>query len=662
LRHHSPRRLRPAIDSPRRSPPGAQAALLGLALYCLSQAAWANFCSGDSSERALTEARLLEAEPFSQPVTSDNINTGFLRSYNARVITCNRKRDTKGNEIEREITAGHVFPSSLEARNVKGHFSFLGLGIFSQLRYAYQLSRENGTWIVTVPIEFHWPTARMTDRVDLPGELVDELGLDQPGQICDPALVVPLPEDPRRVRQGHIRWSLNDAQVRAFEQEQRDHGVAPADIVSSRTAAEFAITGAAGFIDQDYDVSFYGSDTSCRVPRTLVVNGMSVLNHLRRHWKEQIAAIWNRPGFEIRPRFIRCEQAPKGTSNACDGASAAELAAWDKDETVWQVRFNLIPNHRPSFKRWVAKWNHMHTGSSTGTIGHELGHYLGLDDEYGENENGKKDCEILYPKADEHYIMCEAEAGRDGAMGLYPWIITRRYAIADEYQCKDDNDCDAGEFCDKGTVTVGRNQCVSLRSEEAACSRDGQCDTGMKCQGKPVGKCIFEASVALGRDCIKDAQCVTGSCNTDGACQCSSNTHCGGDAYCDKGGLLGVGQNTCVTLRAENASCSADDQCRSPAICKGKPAGRCVTESSVALGGGCTRDAQCQSNSCNTDGVCQCKDAGDCGDGRYCDTGSLGVGKNTCVREKPRGASCSADKQCTAGMECKGIVGFKTCK
>lgn len=129
-------------------------------------------------------------------------------------------------------------------------------------------------------------------------------------------------EDPRRVRQGYIEWRLNDAQVRAFEQEQRDHFVASADIVSSREQAAAAITGVAAFIDRDYDVSFDPDETSCRVPRTLVVDGMSAVNQLRRFWKEQIAAVWNRPGFEIRPRFIRCEQAPKGTADACDFASA----------------------------------------------------------------------------------------------------------------------------------------------------------------------------------------------------------------------------------------------------------------------------------------------------------------------------------------------------
>ena len=257
-------------------------------------------------------------------------------------------------------------------------------------------------------------------------------------------------------------------------------------------------------------------------------------------------------------------------------------------------------------------------------------------------------------KRSDHYIMCASAAGRAGAMGLYPWIITRRYAIADEYQCKEDTDCDEGEFCDKGTVTVGRNRCVSLRSEEAACSRDGQCDTGMKCQGKPVGKCIFEASVGLNGDCIKDAQCTTGSCNSDGVCQCSSNNHCGDGRYCDMGGLLGAGRNTCVALRAENDNCSADDQCRSPAICKGKPAGRCVTESSVPLNGACTRDAQCLSGSCSTDRVCQCKDNPDCGQGRYCDTGSLGVGRNTCVALRAENDNCSADDQCRSPAICKG--------
>ena len=103
---YSSAKTRLAMDSDSRAPTRARAALAGLSLCLVSQAASANFCSGDSSDRALTEARLLEAELFSQPVSGDSVNTGFLRSYNARVITCNRKRDTKGNNIEKEISAG----------------------------------------------------------------------------------------------------------------------------------------------------------------------------------------------------------------------------------------------------------------------------------------------------------------------------------------------------------------------------------------------------------------------------------------------------------------------------------------------------------------------------------------------------------------------------
>ena len=68
------------------------------------------------------------------------------------------------------------------------------------------------------------------------------------------------------------------------------------------------------------------------------------------------------------------------------------------------MRFNLDPNHRPSFKRWTFKWNHMHTGTEASTIAHEMADYLGLDDEYGEDDF-QEDCANVLASAPLNYIM-----------------------------------------------------------------------------------------------------------------------------------------------------------------------------------------------------------------------------------------------------------------
>ncbi len=143
--------------------------------------------------------------------------------------------------------------------------------------------------------------------------------------------------------------------------------------------------------------------------------------------------------------------------------------------------------------------------------------------------------------------------------------------------------------------------------------------------------------------------------------QCRNDRDCGKNHYCDKGWLT-IGKNQCVAFKAYGAGCSRDEQCKSPSICKGKPVGKCITEASVNLGGRCIKDAECKSGSCDKDGKCQCKVNKDCGTGKYCDTGTAGIGKNSCKAFKKKDDKCSADKQCGPGLDCKGLPGLKKCK
>jgi hypothetical protein len=141
--------------------------------------------------------------------------------------------------------------------------------------------------------------------------------------------------------------------------------------------------------------------------------------------------------------------------------------------------------------------------------------------------------------------------------------------------------------------------------------------------------------------------------------------------------VVKLGHNVCQPRRAENESCSEDSQCTAPAICKGKPLGRCATEDSVGIGGSCSRDSQCKSGSCDNNGVCQCTQDNDCGSGSnwHCDKGSLGVGRNVCVDDNAKlglGDNCMRDSQCASDScsskghcqckENKHCGGNKTCK
>ncbi len=109
------------------------------------------------------------------------------------------------------------------------------------------------------------------------------------------------------------------------------------------------------------------------------------------------------------------------------------------------------------------------------------------------------------------------------------------------------------------------------------------------------------------------------------------------------------------------------DSARNPVICGlgGKPfqdgeiyfaapAPDCAYEGSVAVGGACSRDVQCETGACNGDGVCQCRKDADCGGTAYCDEGTLSVGKNRCVAKQADNGSCAAvggGRQCLSG-EC----------
>jgi hypothetical protein len=51
--------------------------------------------------------------------------------------------------------------------------------------------------------------------------------------------------------------------------------------------------------------------------------------------------------------------------------------------------------------------------------------------------------------------------------------------------CNDDADCAGTEYCDRGFIGIGANECLPLRREGQTCSRSGQCDTGC-CRYRPL--------------------------------------------------------------------------------------------------------------------------------------------------------------------------------
>ena len=358
----------------------------------------------------------------------------------------------------------------------------------------------------------------------------------------------------------------------------------------------------------DRDVGF--KDSACRLPRSLFVDGKGMLEHIQIYWKAEIERVWNRPGFRVRPIVI-----------GLDEVSAADLTAWARDETVWELHLNLDPSHRAAYRRWTFKWNHMYSGVPGYVVAHEVGHVMGLDDEYAEKQS-IRNCNVIDPT--DNYLMCSSsfgEAGADegsGAQGVYPWLITRRYAIARERQCISDRDCDMGEYC--AAHGLNRNACEAQRQDGDNCSADDQCASGLICAGVPLaGRCVAPSSVELGDECTKDPQCTSGSCNSDGECQCETSFDCGTGRYCDTG-VASFGKNECLLLKVEGAACDDDKQCLAPATCTGFVGSkRCVVENSKVLGDRCVKDAECRIGKCGSaSNTCECRRDSDCPGDQKC--------------------------------------------
>ena len=125
--------------------------------------------------------------------------------------------------------------------------------------------------------------------------------------------------------------------------------------------------------------------------------------------------------------------------------------------------------------------------------------------------------------------------GRDGDPGTVPVTDTQP-------QCVQDFECGEGKYCDKGWLTVGKNQCVAVKAICSSCSDDSQCGMGNECHGViGLKKCIKPNVLSVGARCCQNDQCQSGQCEGD-VCVCSQDSHCPSGKTCKK--PLG-GKNRC---------------------------------------------------------------------------------------------------------------------
>jgi hypothetical protein len=199
--------------------------------------------------------------------------------------------------------------------------------------------------------------------------------------------------------------------------------------------------------------------------------------------------------------------------------------------------------------------------------------------------------------------------------------------------CQGDNDCGDPSFpyCDRGVCTAGKprgrdcangSECNSTFCADGFCcdtACDGQCESCA--ESGNIGTCVFRVGeVVTGHTpsrtaCAGTAECL-GSCNgTSKSCNYPDSSITCGAETCSNGKLLHIG------------ACDAAGGCPQPM--EDCPNGACDSQNPNVCG--------------------PCMSDQDCGNTRWCDTG-------TCVPQRDLGGSCTSVNQCASGF-CVSSVG-----
>lgn len=168
---------------------------------------------------------------------------------------------------------------------------------------------------------------------------------------------------------------------------------------------------------------------------------------------------------------------------------------------------------------------------------------------------------------------------------------------------------------------------------------------------------VFVGKVAAGGDCAIDAECAGGL-----YCEPVSSQACGGRCQASSAEGQGCGQNAAPC--EENTTCLIPD---------GSSTGMCVADHSVANGGYCNANAQCDPNSICAGNSCQAKQDARiamedetceldldvvCKPGLVCTELNLLFGNGTCKPPGGQGAPCYLLTECAAGYTCEGATVF----
>ncbi|MBX2885552.1 MAG: hypothetical protein KTR32_36695 [Granulosicoccus sp.] len=572
--------------------------LVTIAVIVFTASASANLCRDSNiSVRDAQEAAHLATLNFSNGDFAGNEEGDFAgnEEYDALVIGCNRKRDSRGKMIEESFEPSDTFPANLPPRLIKGTLNYYGK---FPVRYGYELARENGEWIVTLPVKFDFDTPNHPHTLDISIETARENGLVVPGGACDDS-------DRNNVKPNQVKEN--------------------------------------GFILRGVLGGHIGDD-SCRLPKTTRIDGVPIQDLVADYWLRSIRDFWTRPGV-FRVNAVNY-----------DDLSPSEQDRYLSAKAYWKVEFNSRPSSRALYSPVFTKPTPLYSGEAAFVIAHEVGHALGLDDEYKGKGEGRawRHCEDR-SDPDQHYAMCEMPLPPTTnnilgplsdtysyAKGVYYWLITRRYEAE---TCKTNDDCGSAEYCATGAI---KNHCEALKRDGDNCSADKQCGQGLSCVNKPAGMCVFENSVAMNGKCSVNEQCTTGRCQGTGSnrmCVCNDDPDCPDGSYCRNR----AGQNECRLLHTEYSSCTSDSQCQDGFTCNNKPLGHCISTTLKSINARCEYNNECRTGKCQGKGDesrCVCDDNNDCDDGEYC---NKRLGANRCLVDAALaiGQSCSKNAECS---------------
>jgi hypothetical protein len=265
-----------------------------------------------------------------------------------------------------------------------------------------------------------------------------------------------------------------------------------------------------------------------------------------------------------------------------------------------------------------------------------------------------------------HGERCESNAEcRSGACGTSDGICF--------VPCDNDTNCDDSQWC-------ADHVCTAKAAHMQDCRAGVQCVSGA-CGGGSCLECDDDGDCAngycdvlnhcnpvrdLGGDCGRDGMCESGLCEVLGEgcvpCRVAADCNVALDQICY---VPVIGNNECITPRANGQACEINGMCASNTCRQGECRPSCDDDNDCGnedycLNGGCTEklangeicgvaaDRVCASGIC--DGECApCVRGRGCGANQYCEV--VIAGANSCQPTLRNGRQCSAgaDWQCTEG-------------